>query len=101
MTTELTFRDFAAAAMAGNSDEAARVLGVLLALDEPTAAAAAAHFQEQSKTGGPQFMMKAMGLRQAVSAPDDAPARELLGECFGLDGATLDGAVAALRGRYR
>ena len=101
MADDLTFRDFAAAAMSGKADEAARVLGVLLALEPSTAATAAAHFQERSASGGPEFMMKAMGLRQAVTDPDEAPARELLAACFGLDGATLDGAVAALRARYR
>ena len=100
MADELTFRDFAAAVMGGKPDEAARVLGVLLALDAPAAAAATAHFQEGARSGGQAFMMKAMGLRQAVTAPDDAPARELVGACFGLEGATLDGAVAALRARY-
>jgi len=101
MANEPTFRDFAAAAMGGKSDEAARVLGELLGLEPAAAATAAAHFQDRAKTGGQDFMMKAMGLRQAVTAPDDAPARELVATCFGLDGATLDGAVTTLRARYR
>jgi hypothetical protein len=101
MANDPTFRDFAAAAMSGNSDEAARVLGVLLALEPPAAAAAATHFQTQARTAGPDFMMKAMGLRTAVTAPDDAPARELVAACFGLEGAQLDASVTALRARYR
>ena len=100
MGDELTFRDFAAAVMGGKPEEAARVLGVLLALDEPAATAATAHFQDGARSGGQPFMMKAMGLRQAVTAPDEAPARELVAACFGLEGATLDAAVAALRARY-
>jgi hypothetical protein len=101
MANELTFRDFAAAAMAGKQDDAARVLGELLALDAPAATAATARFSDQMKTGGQAFMMKAMGLRQAVGSPDDAALRAVLADCFGLDGAPLDGAVAALRARYR
>jgi len=100
MANEVTFRDFAAAAMSGKSDEAARALGELLALSAEAAAAATAHFQDQAKTVGQPFLMKAMGLRGAVTAPEDAPARALLGECFGLDGEELDGAVAAVRARY-
>jgi hypothetical protein len=100
MTTEVTFRDFAAAAMSGRPDEAARVLGVLLGLEPAAAAAAAAHFDERMQAEGQPFLMKAMGLRQAVSAADDAPARGLLAGCFGLAGPALDGAVAALRARY-
>jgi hypothetical protein len=97
---ELTFRDFAGAVMGGNADEAARVLGVLLGLEPAEAASATAHFQQGAASGGQAFMMKAMGLRQAVTAPDDAPARELVAACFGLAGARLDAAVAALRARY-
>lgn len=101
MSTELTFRDFAAAAMAGQTDEAAGVLETLLALAPATAARATEHFQERSRTQGQAFLAKAMGLRQAVTDPSEAPARELLATCFGLDGATLDDAVAAVRARYR
>jgi hypothetical protein len=101
MANELTFRDFAAAVMAGKASDAAGVLSELLALEPAAAATATTHFQDQAKSGGQAFMMKAMGLRQAVAAPDDAPARELLASCFGLTGGALDGAVTALRARYR
>jgi len=100
MADQLTFRDFAAAVMRKDQDEAARVLGVLLALEPDPARAAAAHFDRRAASDGPPFMMKAMGLRQAVAGPDDGPVRALVGDCFGLDGAALDGAVAALRARY-
>jgi len=101
MATDLTFRDFATAVMGGKIDDAARVLEELLGLDPAAAASATARFEEQAKTVGPEFMMKAMGLRHAVTAPDDAPARELLADCFGLEGAALDAAIARLRGRSR
>lgn len=101
MANEVTFRDFAAAAMAGKTDEAAAVLEVLLGLEPAAATTAARFFQEKAKAGGPEFMMKAMGLRQAVGAPDDGAVRELVGACFGLDGSALDASVAALRARYR
>ena len=95
-----TFRDFAGAVMAGKPDDAARVLEILLGLDPAGAAAATAHFQAQMQAGGPAFMGKAMGLRQAVASPDDVALAALLGECFGLGGGARDGAVAALRARY-
>jgi len=101
MSTEPTFRDFAGAAMAGKPDDAARVLEQLLGLAPDAARAATTQFTDQMKSGGQTFMMKAMGLRQAVASPDDAAIRALLADCFGLDGATLDGAVASLRTRYR
>jgi hypothetical protein len=97
---EVTFRDFAGAAMSGRSDEAARVLGQLLALDDAAAVAATAHFTDQMKTGGQPFMMKAMGLRQAVTSQDSAAIGDLVAACFGIEGAALDGAVTALRARY-
>ena len=100
MTADVTFRDFAGAIMAGNTDEAARVLGILLGLDPPGAQAGAAHFRERMKTGGPDFTMKAMGLRAAVTSGDDGTIRRLLTDCFGLAGGSLDTAVASLRERY-
>src|SRR5262245_56932061 len=63
---ELTFRDFAGAIMQNDAGAAARVLEELLGLDAKAAAAAAAHFQAQMAQG-PQFMMKAMGLRTDVT----------------------------------
>jgi len=44
-------------------------------------------------------MPKAMGLRTAVTGTD-VQIGELLGDCFGLDGATRTSAIAALRQRY-
>jgi|SRR5688500_5687652 hypothetical protein len=94
-----TFRDFATAAMSGNTEEAARVLGILLALDAPAATAAASHFQSEAKAD-PAFVMKAMGLRTAVTAPDAAETRALLAACFGLADPQLDASVTAVRARY-
>jgi hypothetical protein len=98
--TPLTFRDFAGAVMTGNLEAAGQVLAQLLELPGPRAAQAAGHFQQQSTEQGPGFMMKAMGLRTAVTSGDDAQIAKLLGECFGLAGADLSGAVQAIRRRY-
>lgn len=97
---EVTFRDFAAAVMTGDTDAAAAFLETLLALDRARATAATAHFQQQMTEQGQNFMMKAMGLRTAVTSGSDAELSSLLADCFGLEGDELDGAVAALRRRY-
>jgi hypothetical protein len=89
--------------MAANATPAARaaeVLGQLLALDPAGATAASAHFRGQMTSGGPAFMGKAMSLRTAVTSGTDDEIRALLGDCFGLAGEKLDGAVAELRRRY-
>jgi hypothetical protein len=96
---QLTFRDFAGAVMEGNAARAAEVLEQLLGLDASAATAAASHFQ----TGiakDPAFMGKAMGLRAAVTGGSDQDISALLGDCFGLTGATRDAAVATLRKQY-
>jgi hypothetical protein len=103
MATDPTFRDFAGAIMAGNLDEATRVLGILLALEPAAAAAATAHFQARMKDGGPAFMGQGMGLRQAGASPPgagDAALGELLTSCFGLEPTARDAAITALRARY-
>ncbi len=97
---DVTFRDFAAAAMQNDLPAAAKVLETLLALDEAKAGAAAAHFHAQVTGQGPPFMMKAMGLRTAVTSGRDDEMRPLLAECFGLAGDDLTAALAALRQRY-
>lgn len=97
---EVTFRDFAAAVMSNDMTAGARVLEQLLALDPARASAAAAHFQGEMARQGQPFMMKAMGLRTAVASGPDEEMSPLLVDCFGLDGAELDGALAALRRRY-
>lgn len=97
---QVTFRHFAAAVMGNDDAEAGRVLGILLALAPEPAAAAVRHFRAGMAGGGQEFMGKAMGLRGAVTSGDEARTRGLLGDCFGLEGATLDGAVAELGRRY-
>lgn len=97
MTNELTFRDFAGAIMADDTARAGDVLAVLLELDTPRAAAAVGHFRDHAKAD-PAFMMKAMGLRTAVTSGSDGEIAALLTECFGLDETAT--AVAALRKRY-
>jgi hypothetical protein len=96
---ELTFRDFAGAIMGGNAARAAEVLEELLALDNPGAAAATAHFQA-SMSADPAFMGKAMGLRAAVTGGSNDEITALLGDCFGLQGEALPRALAALRAKY-
>jgi hypothetical protein len=93
---DVTFRDFAAATMKGDVEAAGEVLETLLELPAAEGRAAAQHFQRQSAALGPAFMGKAMGLRTAVASGSDAEIGALLGECFGLAGASLDTAVAAL-----
>lgn len=97
---DVTFRDFGGAVMAGDVDEAGNVLGELLGVAPAQALAAAKHFLAQMSAVGPTFMMKAMGLRTAVTSGTDAEIHALLGECFGLDEATSTAATAALRTRY-
>lgn len=94
--SERTFRDFAGAVMAGKSEEAAAVLGELLALDDEAAARATAHFDAGMRGGGPEFMGKAMALRTAVTSRDETQARAILADCFGLAGDALERATAAL-----
>jgi len=95
----VSFRDFAGAIMSGRREDAAGALAQLLALDAVTAGAATDHFATGMQSGGQDFMMKAMGLRYAVTSGDDAAVRDVLQGCFGLSGAALDGAAAALRDR--
>ena len=97
---EVTFRDFAAAAMQNDRARAAGVLQELLGLDSERATAAAGHFTAQMAAQGQPFMMKAMGLRTAVTSGSDDDIGALLRECFGLDAATTTAAVTALRRRY-
>ena len=97
---EVTFRDFAAAAMSGDTLAATGVLHTLLGLDEDAARAAAEHFQAAMKDEGQPFLMRAMGLRNAVGSGRDEDIRPLLMGCFGLSGETLDAALTALRARY-
>ena len=95
---ELTFRDFAGAIMQGDTMRASTVLQELLALTPAQAGASTSHFAARSKD--PAFMMKAMGLRTAVTSGTDAEIGALLTDCFGLDGDARTSAVAAIRARY-
>lgn len=96
---QVTFRDFAGAIMGGDTARAAEVLEALLGLDNAAATAAAKHFQV-SMAADPSFMMKAMGLRTAVTGGTDAEIAALLGDCFGLTGTAVTSAVATLRKTY-
>jgi hypothetical protein len=98
-TSDPTFRDFAGAIMGNDDAKAAGVLEVLLGLDGEGAAAATAHFRSEM-AADPQFMMKAMGLRAAVTTGSDEDITALLGDCFGLQGENAGGAVATLRQKY-
>lgn len=95
--SELTFRDFAGAIMADDAKRAAEVLAVLLAIDEPAATAAVSHFRDHAKAD-PAFMMKAMGLRAAVTGGTDDEMSTLLTDCFGI--AEVGPVVLALKKRY-
>lgn len=96
--SDVTFRDFAGALMAGDRAKATSVLEELLGLTPETAKAASGYFESRMKD--PAFMPKAMGLRTAVTTGTDAEIGVLLEQCFGLHGPVLAGAVGALRTRY-
>lgn len=87
--------------MGGNTEQAASVLETLLELDSERATAAATHFQDQMKTAGQPFMIKAMGLRNAVTGGTDEEIEQLLADCFGLSGDGARASMAALKQRYR
>ncbi len=95
----VSFRDFAGAILQGNTAAASQFLVQLLEVDPATAEAATRHFQAQM-TARSDFMMKAMGLRTAVTGGDQAATTTLLKECFGLDEARAQAASRALRCRY-
>ena len=97
---EVTFRDFAGAVMQGDMQKGAEVLTVLLGVDAPTASAAATFFQ-QGMTSGPDFMMKAMGMRTVVTGGTEAELLGLLGDCFDLHGDVADRAAKAIFARFR
>lgn len=96
---EITFRDFAGALMGNDHALAAEHLQALLGVDEDTAAAGTAHFVAQMKAS-PEFMMKAMGMRNVVTSGDRAGLVALLGECFALSDAVADQAADNVLGRY-
>ncbi len=95
---DVTFRDFAGAVMQGNLAAAASVLETLLELSPERAREATEHFR--ARMPDPAFMPKAMSLRTAVTTGSDAQIGDLLGDCFGLDGAARTTALAAIRRRY-
>ena len=95
---DVTFRDFAGAVMKGDLAAASSVLVALLELSPDQAREATDHFR--ARMADPAFMPKAMGLRTAVTSGTDLQIGELLGDCFGLDGATRTSAIVALRQRY-
>ena len=94
-----TFRDFAGAIMGGDPGTAAKVLEVLLGLDETGARDASAHFQSQMGAD-PNFVMKAMGLRTAVTSGSDEEITTLISDCFGLKGPVLENGLATLKLLY-
>jgi hypothetical protein len=96
---EVTFRDFAGAAMSGDRERGAQVLQELLGLSSEAAGAATDHFRAQM-AADQSFMMKAMGLRTAVTSGSDAEIATLLRDCFGLAPPADASAVAKLRERY-
>ena len=96
---EITFRDFAAAIMGNDSARAAEVLSELLGIDAAAGVSAGAFFQEGMKSDQ-SFMMKAMGLRGAVTGGTDVELGALLRDCFALTPAQIETAVVELRKRY-
>jgi hypothetical protein len=99
-SNELTFRDFAGALMGADLDRASEVLSTLLAVDGDTARKATDFFQQQMQSG-PEFMMKAMGMRQAVTEGSKEQLVELMGDCFDLRDEAGAAAADAVWQRYR
>lgn len=95
---DVTFRDFAFAAMQKQTDAAIGHLQTLLGLAAEPARAATEYFQQ--RVSDPAFMPKAMALRTAVESGSDEQIGAVLGECFALDDAQRALAVATLRTRY-
>lgn len=95
---DVTFRDFAFAAMQKQTEAASTHLQALLGLSPQAARAATETFQQRASD--PAFMPKAMALRSAVESGTDEQIAAVLGECFGLDDAQRAAAVEVLRVRY-
>jgi hypothetical protein len=94
-----TFRDFAGSIMSGDVVGSAKVLEVLLGLDDSAARDAATFFQTQMGKD-PNFVMKSMGLRAAVTSGSDDEIATLVRECFGVGGDALEHAVTTLKRLY-
>jgi len=95
---DVTFREFAGALMQGNKAGATAMLEPLLGLTGEAAVQASDYFGDRIKD--PTFMVKAMGLRNAVTSGSDDDIGAILVECFGLTESQRAGAVAAVRKRY-
>jgi hypothetical protein len=98
-SSQVTFRDFAGAIMGSDVAGAARTLETLLGLEASAALAATTHFQS-SISADPSFMMKAMGLRTAVTSGSDDDIRARLTDCFGLAEPAARAATLVLRTNY-
>lgn len=97
--SDVTFRDFAGALMGNDDDAAASTLQTLLGVDDAKAARGTASFKEKMQAD-PQFMMKAMGMRRAVEAKDEAQLAVLIHECFELPEDEAAPAAKHLLARY-
>jgi hypothetical protein len=97
---QLSFRDFAGAVMEGNLTRGGEVLETLLGLDAAAAVSAAEFFQSQMQSG-PDFMMKAMGMRTVVTEGSEEQLIELLADCFDLHGDAARSSAKAVLARFR
>ncbi len=95
---EVTFREFAMSVMQNQLPAAAGQLQTLLGLPPDQAETATGFFKAQMTD--PTFMTKAMSLRTAVTSGTDAEIGDILGQCFGLDGAQRTTALATVRTHY-
>ena len=98
--SEVTFRDFAGAVMAGDIPRAQQVLETLLALPADQAQTATEFFRAKATSGDPAFLPKAMQLRAAVTTGSDDDIYGILVECFGLGADQRDAVISAVRKRY-
>ena len=98
--SDVTFRDFAGAVMAGDIPRAQQVLETLLALPPDQAQTATEFFRARVASGDPAFLPKAMQLRAAVTTGTDDDIYAILVDCFGLTAPQRDAVISAVRKRY-
>jgi hypothetical protein len=96
---ELTFRDFASAVMGNTEQKAAEILAQLIQIDAQQSVAATTFFKNKL-TSDPAFMMKAMGLRQAVTEGSSEQIQALLHDLFDLPESLSATAAAHLKKKH-
>lgn len=97
-STVPNFQDFVKYALANDVDQAGRVLAGLLEVSAERGRECAQRFRDQLRER-PQFLHKAMTLRQELASGSINGALILLWECFGLQGMESIAALQTLKAR--